>query len=220
MNRQVNCRGMIIFLFLICAVTVFGGDIDTAVFKPVSDDTQFRSQLKQMAAKMLTIDSDFTQEKHLSMLEEKITSKGHFSFKKENRVRWHYLTPINYLIIINGDKITIKDETKVSSYDMKSNKIFNEINTLNVGCLQGDILENKDDFTLNLSESEHYVKAELVPRSDKMEEFVSTIVLYFDKENFTVVRMLMTEQSEDYTLINFYNKNINKDISDETFIIK
>ena len=58
-----------------------------------------------MSKNTLSIESDFVQEKNLQVLSEKIISKGHFTFKKENRLRWEYTSPSKYLIVINNQKI-------------------------------------------------------------------------------------------------------------------
>src|ERR1700752_681669 len=93
-------------------------------FKAVKDTSALKQKIESMSKTVNSIESDFTQEKNLSMLSEEITSKGNFKFKKENMLRWEYSTPYKYLIVINKDKIWIKDEKKTQKYDMNSNKIF------------------------------------------------------------------------------------------------
>ena len=77
-------------------------------FKTVKDTTALKQKIESMSKATTSIESDFTQEKNLSMLSEKIISKGHFVFKKENLLRWEYNTPSKYLIVINKDKVIIK----------------------------------------------------------------------------------------------------------------
>src|SRR4051812_9107030 len=81
-------------------------------FKAVKDTSALKQKIENMSKTVNSIESDFTQEKNLSMLSEKITSKGNFKFKKENMLRWEYNSPYKYLIVINKDKIWIKDEKK------------------------------------------------------------------------------------------------------------
>ncbi|MGZ4036422.1 MAG: LolA family protein, partial [Bacteroidia bacterium] len=70
-------------------------------FKPVKDTAALKLRIEAMSKATNAIESDFTQEKNLSVLSEKVNSKGHFSFKKENMLRWEYTTPYKYLIVIN-----------------------------------------------------------------------------------------------------------------------
>ncbi len=189
-------------------------------FKAIEDISLFKSNLAEMSRKTNTIKSDFIQEKNLSFLSEKIISKGLFYFKKENKIRWQYTEPFDYLIIINDDKIFIKDEDKESKYDMGSNKIFNEINIIITGCVQGEILNNDKDYKIEYYENDNFYYVKLTPYSEKMKEFLSNIDIYFDKKDFSVSILEMMEFSGDYTKIEFINKKLNEEIQDEKFIIE
>ena len=56
-------------------------------FTPVKDDAAIRKRFAEVSKSTLSIKSDFIQEKNLSMLAEKVTSKGVFYFKQNNKVR-------------------------------------------------------------------------------------------------------------------------------------
>ena len=75
-----------------------------AGFKPVKDTAAFKSKMESQSKLINSIESDFTQEKYLSVMSEKIITKGHFLFKKVNMLRWEYTDPYKYLIAINKDK--------------------------------------------------------------------------------------------------------------------
>src|SRR6187399_2778906 len=80
-----------------------------AGYTVVNDITGFKDQFSAASQKTQTIQSDFVQEKTLSLLSEKITSNGKFLFKKENKVRMEYLQPYQYLMVINKNEVMIKD---------------------------------------------------------------------------------------------------------------
>ncbi|MCK4360308.1 MAG: outer membrane lipoprotein carrier protein LolA, partial [Bacteroidales bacterium] len=162
-------------------------------YKAIEDISLFKSNLAEMSRKINTIKSDFIQEKNLSFLSEKIISKGLFYFKKENKIRWQYTEPFDYLIIINDDKIFIKDEDKESKYDMGSNNIFNEINKIITGCVQGKILNNDKDYKIEYYENDNFYYVKLTPYSEKMKEFLSNIDIYFDKKDLSVSKLEMIE---------------------------
>ena len=189
-------------------------------FKAIKDISLFKSNLAEMTEKTNTIKSDFIQEKNLSFLSEKIISKGLFYFKKENKIRWQYTEPFDYLIIINDDKIYIKDEDRESKYDMASNKIFKEINKIITGCIQGDILNNDKEYKIEYYENDNFYYVKLTPYSEKMKEFLSNINIYFDKKDFSVSKLEMIELSGDYTKIEFLNKKLNEEIPDEKFTLE
>src|SRR5688500_10424499 len=90
-----------------------------AGYKPVADLAVFKKQFASESAKVMSISSDFTQDKTLMALTEKITSSGKFWFKRNNRVRIEYLKPFSYLLVMNGDKMLVKDSEKESKINVK-----------------------------------------------------------------------------------------------------
>ena len=188
-------------------------------YKTLKDTLLLKQKIESMSKSTISIESDFTQEKNLSMLSEKIISKGHFVFKKENLLRWEYNSPSKYLIVINKEKVVIKDEKKTTKYDMNSNKIFKEINDIMLSCVQGTIFKS-NKFKTNYFENERYYKLELLPQVKNMKETFKKINLYFDKTVTSVAKIEMIEGNEDLTLLDFTNKKINAPVVENIFIIK
>jgi outer membrane lipoprotein-sorting protein len=188
-------------------------------FKLVKDTLVLKLKVENMSKALNSIDADFVQEKNLSVLSEKIISKGHLMFKKENLLRWEYFTPSKYLIVINREKVFIKDEKKTSKYDMNSNKVFKEINDIMISCVQGTIFKSSK-FKTSYFENEKYYKLEMTPKTKNMKDSFKKINLYFDKTITSVSKIEMIETSEDFTLIEFLNKKLNAPISENSFIIK
>lgn len=188
-------------------------------YKLVKDTANLKARIEMMSKATNSIESDFTQEKNLSVLSEKIISKGHFVFKKDNMLRWEYQSPSKYLIVINKDKIMIKDEKKTSKYDMNSNKVFKEINDIMVSCVQGTIFKS-NKFKTSYHESDKYYKLELIPQVKNMKETFKKINLYFDKTVTSVVKLEMIETNEDATLLDFSNKKLNAPVAEAIFTVK
>ncbi len=188
-------------------------------FKTVKDTTAFKQKMEAQSKLINSMESDFTQEKYLSVMSENIITKGHFCFKKINMLRWEYLSPYTYLIAINKDKMFIKDNGKVNKYDINSNKMFKSINEMMVNTVQGNLLNNKDYKAIYL-ENEKYYLLELTPVQKATKEFLKTIQLYISKTDYAVEKVKMIEPGDDYTSINFTNRKTNETISDEKFIVK
>jgi outer membrane lipoprotein-sorting protein len=188
-------------------------------FKAVKDTSALKQKIENMSKTVNSIESDFVQEKNLSMLSEKITSKGNFKFKKENMLRWEYNTPYKYLIVINKDKIWIKDEKKTQKYDMNSNKVFKEINDVMMNCVQGNIFRS-GKFRVSYFENEKYYKLELIPLQKNMKESLKKINMYFDKSVTSVNKLDMIEPNDDYTTLDFFLKSQNAPLPDNIFTVK
>lgn len=197
-----------------------GGEVCAqTTFKPVKDTALLKEKINLISKHTNSLESDFVQVKTLSMLSEKITSKGHFCFKKDNLLRWEYVSPYSYIIVINKDKVLIKDESKLKKYDMNTNKVFKEINDVMISCIDGNILQSKK-FTIAYGENEKGYRLELTPLMKGMKESMKKIYMYFDKAVTSVVKLDMIESTDDFTVIEFSNKKVNGDIPAEKFILK
>lgn len=188
-------------------------------FKPVSNLEQFKREFALAAQKTQSIKSDFVQEKHLSLLSDKITSKGKFWFKKENKVRMEYASPTYYLMIINGKNVRIKDARTDKSISTGGNKLFEQISRITADCVQGNVLNNKD-FTAKVQENASQYLLQLTPVARGMKEFFSSIELLVDKKDLGVVKIVMHEASGDRTEMIFTKKELNAAIPDEMFALK
>lgn len=187
-------------------------------FSPVKDPEKFRLNFTQAAQKTNSIKSDFTQEKILSMLSEKIVSKGKFWFKKENRVRMEYTQPYQYLMILNKDKVYVKDGQKENKVSTRSNKVFQQINKIMVDCMQGTMLNNPD-FKTRIFENKGQFLVELVPVTKGLKDLFRAITVTIENRDFSVAVIEMQELSGDNTIIRFINKDLNADIQDKLFVI-
>jgi outer membrane lipoprotein-sorting protein len=183
----------------------------------MKDINGFKEKLISMSARVGTIESDFVQEKHLSVLSNNIVSKGHFCFKKEDNIRWEYLQPYKYLIILAKGQIYIKEEKNEKHYDMQSNKMFQEMNKFISGCIQGDILKNDKEYAINYFEDDRSYFVSLVPNAESMRKMLNEVQIWFNRTDLTVSRITMVESGGDYTKIDFTNKKLNTEIPLEKF---
>jgi outer membrane lipoprotein-sorting protein len=187
-------------------------------YHPVTDLAGFKKKFATESAKVLSITSDFTQEKILTALTEKITSTGKFSFKRSNKVRIEYVKPFVYLMVMNGDKMLVRDNEKENKINVKSNKLFQQVNRIMIDCVQGTILDSKD-FTTKVFENEKVYLLEMTPSSKSLRDFFQTVVLTVEKSDYSVKSIEMNEPSGDKTTISFTNKKVNQQVPDAIFAL-
>lgn len=210
----MKIRSMLfVFSFLITSLNVIS---QGTTEKPVDDPAGLIEQASLFSQKTQSITSDFTQEKEMSFLEEKVTSTGKFYFQKENLLRWEYLTPFQYVIILNNNRIRIIDEGEVKDYDAGSNRMFVEISGVMSGLVNGTLLQS-DKFGQTWYEAAGYYHVILIPRETMMKDYLSKIDLILSKQDFSVDELKMFEKSGDYTLITFRNKKMNEAIVADIF---
>ena len=198
------------------SVSIFG---QPKGFKNLKDEAFFRKKFAETATTINTIQADFVQVKNLNVLEEKITSNGKFWFKKQNMVKMEYKSPYKYLMIINQDKMTIKDETKTTTLSSRSNKLLEYVNKIIIDCVQGTAIDSKE-FNVKVFENDKQYLLEMIPVKKELKDYFSAIHLFIDKTDYSVSRMDMNEPNGDNTIFSFLNKKFNETIQDSFFSIQ
>ena len=185
-------------------------------YRPVTDSQAFGKRFAEESAKVMSIVSDFRQDKHLTALEEKMTSTGKFWFRRTNLVRIDYEKPFSYRLVMNGDNILLRDGQKDQRFSTRSNSLFLQINRIIVDCIQGTVLKSPD-FSTKAFENGEYFLLELKPTGKGIREFFSMIHLYVDKRDYSVASIEMHEPGGDKTVMFFVNKKLNQQVNDEVF---
>ncbi|HMG07218.1 MAG TPA: outer membrane lipoprotein carrier protein LolA [Mucilaginibacter sp.] len=211
------CKLMLLFCIFL-GLTI-NAKAQHAGYSLLTDLAKFKQQFADVAQKTTSIKSDFTQEKNLNMLSEKITSKGKFWYKKTNMLRMEYTQPFSYLMILNKDNVFIKDGQKENKVSTRSSKVFKQINRIVIDCIQGTAL-NSGDFRPAVYENKGTYLVSLSPAVKQLSEFFKTIEITVDKKDFSVNTIEMLESSGDSTILRFTNKEINANIPDAFFAIK
>ncbi len=210
--RKVCMAGMVLMISLLARAQHPG-------YSAMKDEAAFKAQFKETSRKINTIQSDFIQEKNLSLLDDKITSRGKFWFRKENAVRMEYTSPFQYLMVVNGTDVYIRDSQKENRLSSRSNKLFQQINRIMIDCVNGNALESKD-FTVKLFSGANDHLAELTPVEKNLKTMFRSINIIIDKKDLSVSRVEMYESSGDNTIIRFVNRQMNVNLADALFAVR
>lgn len=208
-----------VVIFAIIAINLFGKG-DTTSNKVIIDPSIIIKRINEVSKSIKSIECDFIQIKHLSYLSENITSRGAFYYKRENLIRWEYTSPYRYIIVINRDKFIMKDGKTISSFDIKSNELFSELNDIILGCIKGDILKSETKFKISFFQTVSVYVINLIPVAPKIKEIFKSIEIYFNKSNFDLTDLKMVENTGDFTKIQFINRKYNVNMNEEIFNIK
>ncbi len=209
-------RKKVLFICLALLSTNYSNAQD---YTPMEKKNRMKEIIREMAAHTTSIQSDFVQEKQLSFLTEKITSKGKFYYKKTDKIRWEYQEPFEYLILFNGADILIKDSDKTSHFNAEENPMFSEINKMMMGTVNGSLFANEEQFKTTAFESKTDYKLQLIPLQSEMKSMIHSIHIFIDKQDLQVSRIQINESKEDYTQIHFTNRKINHALPKDIFSI-
>ncbi len=206
-----------VFLLVLGFVSMLALAQETG-YKAVAHAEQATADLNNMASKLSSIQSDFVQEKHMEFLDVTVTSKGKFWFNRPNKLRWEYVDPFNYVIVINNGKITISDNGQNSEFKVKGNKIFEQINYVIVNSLSGKI-DGDDKYDVSLFENADSYLVKMLPKAEDVKEVLNEMNMYISKPDLSVYKIKMVESTSDYNIITFNNRKLNESIPDHVFII-
>ncbi len=184
--------------------------------RPVEDLDAVGMKLDNMAKSLNSIQSDFHQEKYMDFLDVTLISKGKFWFQKENSLRWQYTEPYNYIVIVDDGVVKISDDGKNQEFQVKGNKIFEQVNNIIVASMKGDVIDN-DDFEVKLFENDKFYLVKLKPLKKEILQVIHEMEMYFDKTSLQISKIKMNEPNDDYTLIRYTNHKINEPICESVF---
>jgi outer membrane lipoprotein-sorting protein len=207
------------FLALLCLIVTGFAQAQPKGYEPVKNVSAFQQSLSKSNAAIQTIQSDFVQTKHLSLLADKIKSKGKFYFKKQDKVRIEYTSPYSYLLIMNGGQLIVKDEQKTNKINTRNSRTMQSVNRIIIDCMQGTVFQNPD-FKVSVYENGQGYLLSLVPVGEGMKKMFKEIAVYLDKNSFDVHRLTMTEQGGDYTDMDFTNTQHNVSLNESLFKAK
>ncbi|TQO37869.1 outer membrane lipoprotein carrier protein [Arenibacter algicola] len=177
---------------------------------------EFKGKINETSKATTTIQSNFTQYKHLDFLSNDITTQGKMAFKVPNMVKWEYTEPFKYSIIFKDDKLIINDSGTKSNMDLGNSALFKKINQLIVNSVKGNLFQDSD-FTMSYFKSSKYYKVIFIPKDEKIKSYIASFILIFDKQQADVMEVKMVEPTNDYTRIVFSDRLINKPLDNEVF---
>ncbi|HNF72126.1 MAG TPA: outer membrane lipoprotein carrier protein LolA, partial [Chitinophagaceae bacterium] len=165
---------------------------------------------------LLSVQSDFSQVKSLSMLKDKVSSSGRFYYQQKNKVRIEYIKPFQYLMILNDGQMLMKDEQKQSTFNTHSNKILQSVNNILIDCLSGNVYRNRE-FKTSVFESNKEYQLWMLPQSSFMKKMFNRIEVFVSKSNYSIQKLVMTEINGDQTQMVFSNQVLNKTLDSQLF---
>ena len=183
-------------------------------------EAQIRQAITQAASAMKTMQCDFTQTKHLKMLNDKMTSKGRMYYQQTNRLRWEYTSPYSYTFILNDDKVLLKNKQRNDVIDVNKNKLFREIARIMMNSVVGTSLTDDKSFKSTITTNGNEWIASLLPQRKDLKQLFQKIILHFNRTNAMVKQVELIEKNGDKTVIELNNIRTNEKISADMFTIR
>ncbi len=204
---------------LILSLFVFFAIIDSsqAQPKPLANPQEILAKINAHTQDIHKLQADFVQEKHLSFLEYPVESEGKFWFNQPDQIRWEYQKPYNYVMIMTKGQLKVIDDGNEFSTDLSANKMFEQLNGLISGSIQGKLLAEEKNYQKTYFTDDKNIIVRFVPVSPELKAYLKHIEIFFDKATYDVTQFVMVEPGDDFTRIRFSQRKINQDFSQDVF---
>lgn len=159
--------------------------------------------------------ADLIQEKKVSLLREKVISRGRIRFKYPNKISIEFFHPESSQMVFNGRTLLFyfKEEKIAERYQVRNNPVIERY-----------LFFSRDPFQEKVAQwrivedLESIVVIEILPKG-KEALFVKTR-LWVSKKDWMVIGMEMVERNGDTTLLRYSNLKVNSGLSDSDFEIR
>ena len=201
---------------------------------------QILDKIEKSSSAMTSMQCDFTQTKRMKLLKKEMASKGVMYFKKDNKLRWQYTSPYDYIFILNGSKVRIKSAKSTKNIDVQKNKMFRQITDIILNSITGGGLKKTSDFQVELYKSDkHYFAklypkkkelnqvelyksdkhyfAKLYPKKKELKQIYQTIEIHFNPTLSMVDSVIMMEKTGDSTQVRLTGVKLNVAINEKMF---
>ncbi|HET9211821.1 MAG TPA: outer membrane lipoprotein carrier protein LolA [Thermoanaerobaculia bacterium] len=168
-----------------------------------------------------TLEARFTQQQENSMLAAPEESKGTFSYRAPDKVRWEYTSPNPITVVIRGDEMTTwyrdlkRAETlKVGRY---SSQVFKYLGA------SGSLQTLLEYFTVRLKLPEKKgdpYRLELDPKYARIAKKLKSMTLWIDGQTFFPEHLKYVQADGDTVEYQFSDMKRNAPIPDDRFVLK
>lgn len=190
-----------------------------AQWKPVGDRAEMESRFLKETSGIKTIESRFTQKKHIDVLNEDVLSQGIFSYKADNRIRLDYKTPVPYLIVINAERMKVVADGRTSVMDLAKNAAMKQMQGMLAACMLGDLKALTADYKVECLENAVAYQLRITPLRKAVQAYITGITIEIDKKDMTVNFLQLNEPGNNYTEYEFTHKTCNGPIDEARFAI-
>lgn len=201
-------RSILFTLILFIQAFAFGQ------FTAATNTTSIKSFLKEKQNGLKTIESPFVETTTNPMLKEPQKGNGQFYFSKPNKIRWENTTS-KVTMLMDGKQTKMYEKGKLVTSAV-ANKVTATIQSMIVGMISGDFLDN-GDYTINYLQSSTQYRLELTPKNAKMAKEIKQMNLIFNRSTGILSTMEMVQKSGATVNYQFTDMKVNKEISNTKF---
>lgn len=178
---------------------------------------EFLAALNTKNASVKTIQCNFTQVKHNTMLAQDAESSGTFYFKRPGKLALLYDKPTGDRVVMGQTDFLIVAGGSRSVVKIAANPLFLQMQQVFTACFSGDITALSSDGVFRCQKRRERYTVEIIPQSKRARRYISKMVLVFSIKDMLLDELRMEEASGNFTLYRFTDKQTNQPVPDSYF---
>jgi outer membrane lipoprotein-sorting protein len=177
----------------------------------------FMAKVKKAMGEVKTTRGRWKQTKRLAVFDDAVESTGTFAIRRPDHLRWEVTAPFKSVLVIAGPKGARWNETRktVERFELAEKPGVDVAVKQMFTWYSGNFDEVSGSFDASLEKDGRTVA--LVPKSEKLREVMSRVVIKLASDLATIESIALEEKGGDKTDIAFEGVETNKDVPDETF---
>jgi outer membrane lipoprotein-sorting protein len=215
--KKCSYLSFVLFFWLCCLTSDPSAEV-----KPEQKAREIQSQIFTLiaagAATVQTLSSDFSQERHLSMLKEPLISIGKFAYEKPDRLYWEILKPSPLGFVVQGGQAKRwgSDPRVTETLEIDQEPMIRAIVGQVSAWTKADFTWLEKRYRITVLEETPY-SLKLIPLSFQEKKFLAYITIAFS-EDWTHVRSVeLHEKGGDFTRLRFINTLLNPSLPKDFF---
>lgn len=186
----------------------------------ISQEAQsFLATMSTKLENLKSLESSFSQERHMPALQKPLISKGKCFFKSPDKLRWETRTHYRSILIYNGRKIILFEEKdgKLDKKRLPSSSIMRNIMVQIAGWMKGQF-NQEGLYQISLAQAPAKKKVILLlPRHEKMRENIQEIKLIVRLSDYSVEEVHIKQAAGERLIFRFLDQKRNSSLANWVF---
>jgi outer membrane lipoprotein-sorting protein len=213
---------LILFLFM-PAINCYAETSGIKTHKNLAPDLyEVIHRLEEKTSGIITIQTEFIQEKELSVFNDKITLKGMLFLQKPELFAWHIRKPLYYSMVINGDILSQWDENtkKTQKISLSKNPAFQVAISQMKDWFSGKYTSMTENYNIIIIKKKP-ASLKFIPHKNTVAgDVINSVTVIFRKDERYIHQIHIDEKSGNSSLLTFINTQLNTPLGAAVWEVK
>lgn len=179
----------------------------TAVSGIAAAQSSLADSLRNACIGMQSVECDFTQTRHVPMMDEDVVSHGRMAYVKPDYFKWEYTDPEIFVIEMNDSDLSVTKTKEDGTEEVTSSKMYRDLARLLIGAVSGKLISDDKLFATEVSCDGKHVIARLIPKKPELKRMWIGMTMFFEPVTFKALHIDISENGGSTTAIDFkYNQ--------------